>query len=77
MRKVLYMLIAGGVLTFSSCDSPAEERADVVNEAEDLADERAEGDVGDVVEERRELNEEMGEYNEEVAEEVDTTIIID
>ncbi|RDV14101.1 hypothetical protein DXT99_16165 [Pontibacter diazotrophicus] len=76
MRKVLYLLMAGGFLTFGSCNSPAEEREDVIEESEDLTEAREEGDREDIVEERRELKEEMEEYNEAVAEEADTTIII-
>ncbi|ARS36638.1 hypothetical protein [Pontibacter actiniarum] len=76
MKKLIFMLFTMATFSFAtSCDSPAEERADVVEEAEDVVDERAEGDLNDVAEERGELREEMQEYNEAVAEEVDTTVV--
>ncbi|RIJ37281.1 hypothetical protein [Pontibacter oryzae] len=77
MKKVIFMLFAMGAFTFAtSCDSPASEREDVIEESQDLADERAEGDADDIAEERRELGEEVDEYQEEL-QEADTTTVIE
>ena len=77
MKKPMFMLFALATFSFAtSCDSPAEERADVVEEAEEVAEERAEGDIDDVAEEREELGEEMQEYNKEVTGDTGTTAVI-
>ncbi|MFD2512731.1 hypothetical protein ACFSRY_02525 [Pontibacter locisalis] len=62
MKKLLYVFVIGGLFTFASCDSPAEERMEEreerVEELEDEAEERT-------------------EKMEDMEEEMDTTAVIE
>ena len=66
MKKVLYVFALGGLFAFASCDSPAEERADQV---EDQAEDSAEA-----MEDRAE---ESADAMEDMEEEMDTTAVIE
>ncbi|PVY39269.1 hypothetical protein [Pontibacter virosus] len=60
MKKSFYLFLAAGLFTFASCDSPADERADQV---EDAAEEQAD------------QIEEAGEREADRIEDGDTTIV--